>query len=111
MSHSHYPAPALRRSLRESKHPFLRTLLSAFVLATRAGAQAPAHPAGASLSGQLPALPAPLGVPAPGPATDGPYLPQPILPGGVVVPLYPPDSPLLKTERVREPEQYNMSKS
>ncbi len=57
------------------------------------------------------ALPAPLGVPAPGPETDAPYAPQPILQGGVVIPLYPPDSPLLKTERVREAEKYNLSKS
>jgi len=54
-------------------------------------------------------LPAPLGVPGPGPATDAPYAPQPILPGGVVLTLYPPGSPYLKMDRVREPEQYNMS--
>jgi endo-1,4-beta-xylanase len=35
----------------------------------------------------------------------------PILPGGVVVPLYPPGSPFLKAERVREAEQYNMSQA
>ena len=56
-------------------------------------------------------LPAPLGVPKPGPATDAPYAPQPILPGGVVVTLFPPGSPYLKTERVREPEQYTMSQA
>ena len=59
----------------------------------------------------LPPLPAPLGVPKPGPATDAPYAPLPILPGGVVVPLYPPGSPFLKAERVREAEQYNMSQA
>src|SRR4051812_26033890 len=59
----------------------------------------------------LPALPAPLDVPKPGPATDAPYAPQPILPGGVVVPLYLPNSPLLKQDHIREPEQYNMSKA
>ena len=57
----------------------------------------------------LPPLPAPLGIPAPGPATDAPYAPQPILPGGIVVPLYPPGSPLLKADRVKEAEIYNMS--
>jgi endo-1,4-beta-xylanase len=57
----------------------------------------------------LPPLPAPLNIPKPGPATDGAYQPQPILPGGVVVPLYPPGSPFLNMARVREPEQYNMS--
>jgi hypothetical protein len=56
-------------------------------------------------------LPAPLSVPKPGPANDAPYAPLPILPGGVVVPLYPPGSPLLKAERVREAEQYNMSQA
>src|SRR4030095_2609802 len=49
--------------------------------------------------------------PAPGPTNDAPYVPQPILQGGVVIPLYPPGSPFLKMERVREAEQYNMSKS
>jgi endo-1,4-beta-xylanase len=48
-------------------------------------------------------------VPKPGPVTDAPYSPQPILPGGIVVPLYPVGSPFLKAERVREAEQYNMS--
>ena len=59
----------------------------------------------------LPALPAPLGVPKPGPATDAPYAPQPILPGGVVVTLFPPGSPYLKMDRIREPEQYSMSQA
>ncbi len=60
-------------------------------------------------SASLPALPPPLNVPKPGAATDAPYAPQPILPGGVVVPLYPAGSPYLKTERVREAEVYNMN--
>jgi acetyl esterase/lipase len=60
---------------------------------------------------QLPPLPAPIAVPRPAPSNDGPYAPQPILQGGVVVPLYPPDSPFLKAERVREAEQYNMSQT
>ena len=59
----------------------------------------------------LPALPAPLGIPKPGPTNDAPYAPQPILQGGVVVPLYQPDSPYLKADRLREAEQYNLSKS
>ncbi len=56
-------------------------------------------------------LPAPLSVPKPGPETDAPYAPLPILQGGVVIPLYPPGSPFLKLDRVREPEQYNMSQA
>src|SRR5437588_8014525 len=59
----------------------------------------------------LPPLPAPMAAPKPGPATDAPYAPQPILPGGVVVPLYPPGSPFLKADKVREPEVYNMSQT
>ncbi len=59
----------------------------------------------------LPALPAPLSVPKPGPASDGPYAPLPILQGGVVLPLYPPGSAFLNMDRVREPEQYNMSET
>jgi acetyl esterase/lipase len=56
----------------------------------------------------LPPLPQPMGVPVPGPKTDGPYAPQPILPGGVVIPLYPPDSAYLNKEKIREPEKYFM---
>ena len=41
-------------------------------------------------------------------AADGP---QPILQGGVVVPLYPSGSPFLKAERVREAEYFNVSKA
>lgn len=35
----------------------------------------------------------------------------PILPGGIVMPLYPPDSPALNHARMNEPEQFNMSTS
>jgi acetyl esterase/lipase len=54
----------------------------------------------------LPPLPAAMGIPAPGPKTDAPYAPQPILPGGVVIPLYPPDSPYLNKAKITEPEKY-----
>jgi endo-1,4-beta-xylanase len=53
-------------------------------------------------------LPAPQGVPAPGPATGQPYAPQAILAGGIVMPLYPPDSAFLNRKRLTEPEVYNM---
>ncbi len=56
-----------------------------------------------------PPLPAPMSVPKPAAATDAPYAPQTILPGGVVVPLYPPDSPMLKADKIKTPEVYNMS--
>jgi len=61
---------------------------------------------------QLPPLPKPLDIPAPGPAgTDGPYAPLAIVRGGVVVPLYPSGSPFLKADKVREAEKYNMSQA
>jgi len=78
---------------------------------------APLLLAGAAVLGQeapraaLPPLPAAMSIPKPGPAGDGPYAPQPILPGGVVIPLYPPNSPSLKADKVREPEVYNMSQT
>ncbi len=71
-------------------------------------AAAPIHGQGKTA---LPPLPAPLGLPAPGAVTAAPYAPQPIVPGGIVVPLYPPGSPLLKADRVREAETYNLSQS
>ncbi len=57
----------------------------------------------------LPPLPPPMSVPKPAPATDAPYAPQPILAGGVIVPLYPPNSPMLKADKIKTPEVYNMS--
>ena len=54
---------------------------------------------------------APSNVPKPGTANEAPYAPQPILQGGVVVPLYPPDAPQLNREHVREAEYYNMSRA
>jgi hypothetical protein len=36
-----------------------------------------------------------------------PFQPLPILPGGEVIALYPPDSPFLNQARVAEPEKYN----
>ena len=59
----------------------------------------------------LPPIPAPIGVPKPGAQTDAPYAPQPILQGGIVVPLFPPDSPYLKKDKINIPEQYGMSGS
>jgi hypothetical protein len=56
----------------------------------------------------LPPPPAPLGVPTPGPQTESPYAPRAILPGGVVIPLYPSDSPYLKTDKIREAEVYQL---
>ncbi len=92
---------------------FTSVLLTLFLSATAAGitrAQNAQRPT-ASRPATLPPLPAPLGVPKPGPATDAPYAPSPILPGGVVVTLYPAGSPLVNSSRIREPEQYNMSQT
>lgn len=52
--------------------------------------------------------PPPSGVPIPGPSTDAPYTPQPILAGGIIVPLYPAGSSFLNMARVHEAEKYNM---
>ena len=59
----------------------------------------------------LSTLPAALNVPKPGPTNGAAYAPQPILQGGVVVPLYSSDSPFLNRDRVREAEVYNLSKA
>jgi acetyl esterase/lipase len=59
----------------------------------------------------LPSLPPPLGIPAPGAAGREPYAPQPIVAGGIVVPLYPAGSRFVKADRVREAETYNMSQT
>jgi endo-1,4-beta-xylanase len=93
-----------------SKSNSLTPLLVSAFAACSLLAQEAAAPKPASTSTLAP-LPAPLGLPQPGPTNDLPYAPQPILQGGVVVPLYPPGSPFLKMERVREAEQYNLSKS
>src|SRR5215475_3316440 len=58
--------------------------------------------------GALPPVPAPQDVPKPGPVTKGPYAPQALLPGGIVIPLYPPGSPFLNAARVHEAEVYTM---
>lgn len=57
----------------------------------------------------LPPLPPALAVPVPAAKTDSPYAPQAILQGGVVIPLYPPDSAYLRRDRISEPEVYYMS--
>ena len=61
--------------------------------------------------GQLPAPPAPIGVPQPAAATEAPYAPQPIVAGGVVMTLYPPGSPFLNAARVKEAEKYSLSQA
>jgi acetyl esterase/lipase len=94
--------PVQRNRIGASVAPLLMSAL----LATVARAQQTPPPAVAP----APTAYAPLGVPAPGPVTDAPYAPQPILPGGIVIPIYAPDSPHLKRERIREAERYNMSR-
>jgi len=76
-----------------------------------AAAQESPKPVSAATSAALVSIPPAVGVPQPGPTNDAPYAPQPILQGGVILPLYQAGSPFLKTERVREAEQYNMSKA
>jgi alpha/beta hydrolase fold len=52
-----------------------------------------------------------LNIPQPGPTNTLPYSPQPILQGGIILPLYPPGSPQLNQARVHEAEYYNLSKT
>jgi acetyl esterase/lipase len=84
--------------------PAFASMVLTALAVTTATAQTPAH-------APLPPLPAPLSVPKPGPVTDAPYAPQPIVAGGVVIPLYPPGSPFLKADKVKEAEVYNMSQA
>jgi acetyl esterase/lipase len=88
---------------------FTTLFLAALVATTISAQDAPPAITAASVA-KLPPLPAPLGMPAPGPTNDAPYAPQPILPGGVVIPLFPLGSSYLNPNRVREAEQYNLSK-
>lgn len=62
----------------------------------------------ASAQALLPSVPAAQAVPKPGPQTSQPYQPQALLPGGVVMTLWPAKSPYLNTSRVNEPEVYTM---
>jgi acetyl esterase/lipase len=56
----------------------------------------------------LPPVPAPQAVPRPGPVTKGPYQPQALLPGGIVMPLFSAGSPYLNAKRISEAEVYTM---
>src|SRR5580698_6034541 len=78
-------------------HKILMVGLMAAVLAAPALAQSALAP-----------TPAPQMVPKAGPVTKGPYQPQAILPGGIVIPLYPAGSPFLNAKRVSEAEKYTM---
>jgi len=60
---------------------------------------------------QLPPPPAAQSIPKPAAANGQPYAPQAILPGGIVVPLFAPDSPLLNAAKLSTPEVYNMSQA
>ncbi len=39
--------------------------------------------------------------------SDGPFVPESVLPGGIVMSLWEPDSPMLKGDRIHEAERYN----
>jgi endo-1,4-beta-xylanase len=79
-----------------------------FTIAVALSQAASVHGSAATPESSLPASQA---IPHPAPTNDAPCAPQPILPGGIVLPLYPPDSPLLNHDRIHEAEQYNMSKA
>lgn len=99
--------PTFRKSLQyptiSMRNKKLRYVFAALLLVVlSSSSRATAAPA------ELAPPPAPMNLARPGPATDDPYSPQPLVQGGVVVPLYPPDSPHLNQDRVREAEAYHM---
>ena len=58
---------------------------------------------------QLPPIPPAQMIPKPGPVVKGkPYQPQTLLPGGIVMPVWPAGSPFLNAKRVHEAETYTM---
>jgi endo-1,4-beta-xylanase len=59
----------------------------------------------------FPPLPPPQSIPKPASDTGQPYAPQSILPGGIVVPLFAPNSPYLRADKIHLPEMYNMSQA
>ena len=85
-------------------------LLISIAAATATFAQDKPPAASPATQPALPPVPLPMNIPHPAAATDQPYSPQAILPGGVVVTLYSPSSHFLKPDRVREAEQYNLSR-
>jgi endo-1,4-beta-xylanase len=93
------------------KNCFITSILIPLLsIATSVVAQDASQPATA-VHAPLPPVPAPMDVPKPGPTNDEAYAPQPILPGGIVIPLFPPDSHYLNTNRIREAEVYNMDRA
>ena len=52
--------------------------------------------------------PVPQLIPQAGEATNAPYAPQAIAPGGIVIPIFPSDSPYLDATRINEAEVYAM---
>ena len=56
----------------------------------------------------LPPIPAPQMMPKTGPIGKGPYQPQALLPGGIVMTLWPAGSPFLNARRVNEAEIYDL---
>ena len=85
----------------------LRTITLAWLLAlSLTGPALWAESAQAQVGGQSAALPQ--GVPKPGPATKSAYIPQTLLPGGIVIPLFPSDSAYLNAKRLHEAEIYTM---
>jgi endo-1,4-beta-xylanase len=101
--------------LRRTALTRLRAALVAAALAGLSGAavaqDAPPPAVDAAPAAVLPPLPAPQFLPTPGPTNDAPYAPQALLPGGVVVTLFPPGSPYLNMARIREAEQYSTSRA
>jgi len=96
----------------KSTQGFFLWLTLSFAMASPPTASTQINPStNAAANSSSSGFPAPLGVPKPGATNDAPYAPQPILQGGLVLPLYPAGSPFLKMDRAREAEEYNMSRA
>jgi endo-1,4-beta-xylanase len=89
--------------------PLVRRFRPSLTLACLVAAAAVDVAAQTPAPARVPPAPLPQSVPAPAAPTNAPYQPQSILQGGIVVPLFPPDSPLLKADRLKEPEVYSMT--
>ena len=102
------------RLLRIVKRQPIKAMVAVLLLASLtirfANGQIPGAPSQPTQRALLPPVPAPQAIPKPGPETDSPYAPQAILPGGTVVTLFPPGSPYLKGDKIREAEKYNLNK-
>lgn len=93
-----------------SEKTLFKIVFGALMLSFTAIAQDATQAIAPAVETHLPPISEPLNVPQPADTNDAPYAPQAVLPGGIVVPLYLPDSPFLNQGRIREAEKYSITK-